>query len=272
MINFSEKIDIIRNEPETAQEAVSSKTRLAYEPAVKVYAKLRGTVDKPPEFDQESPFRNPATRLLKHAQSLLLPSNTYTATMQSLGVNILFELKEAVDESATTLKRYSGGSSAKNKSWKDGLAEDCGKDVLKERFQSCLSKCKGEQLKLDKKHLEAAMEAASVHITVMEKLDRKLADAEAGSCRESLANALLELCRARATKFEYWVCATFFGSKEPLDKRDITLRYGTEFDAPPVIEGGRESWIHDGVIAMEKEMLSIGFSTVGGHPAQKKQK
>ena len=143
MINFSEKIDIIRNEPETAQEAVSSKTRLAYEPAVKVYAKLRGTVDKPPEFDQESPFRNPATRLLKHAQSLLLPSNTYTATMQSLGINILFELKEAVDESVTTLKRYNGGSSAKNKSWKDGLAEDLWKGRVEGALPILLEQVQG---------------------------------------------------------------------------------------------------------------------------------
>ena len=266
MLEFNEKIDLIRNDPTVSATTVSASILNAFEPAVKIYAKLRKTVDAPPDFFQDGPFRKAATECLKHARTLLLPSSAQTSTMQSLSVSILFEHTDKVNKCVENLKRFIGGCAQKGQSWKDGLQEDCSTDVLEERFNSTLSKCKGKEIKNDSADLQSAIEAANVHMALMARLDIELASRESVQCKEAMQNATLALNRGRATKLEYWICSTHFSTKDALDKRDISLKYSTDFDAPPAVEGGRKAWVHDTVIKLE-----IGMRDSTGAADEKKE-
>ena len=128
-------------------------------------------------------------------------------------------------------------------------------------------------MKTDSAALELAVEEAKCHLALMGKLDKELVARENKNIVAAIQEASMALAKARATKLEYWVCNTFFSTKDALDKKDITLKYATEFDAPPVIEGGREAWIHDSVIKMEKQMLDVaGESKAADNGAQGKKR
>ncbi len=160
---------------------------------------------------------------------------------------------EDLSEATAALAIYAGGHPKKNKNWKDGLDQDCSKEVLKERFNSVLSHAKGVDIKTKGSDLQLVLTRLEAHVELVRELNATEGEHMSTFVNTAVCRGKDLYAQSQASKLEYWVCHYYFSGKEKIDKRDQVQHYANQFDALQIV-GGREQWVHKCVCSLEAEM------------------
>jgi hypothetical protein len=228
----------------------------SWQQALGSFLKMRRSGEKPPGFE-DGPFRRLATSVILHMQNLTHSAGWMHQSLLKCGASMKDYMEQDMDLAEAEMGKYSRGHAKKFKIWKESLGEDCGVEVLKERYNLVLCKCNGPFIKTTGKVIEEAVGTLEAHVTLVKELSPGDGESMWVQLKKKAAKAHATLAQGQASKLEYWVCNLFFSSKEKQDKRDQILHYSNHFDAYQ-FAGGRDVWIHKQVRALEKEMTSYG--------------